>query len=78
MTPKEKANEIANNMYNGSVFSKTKQEHLEELENAKRCALVAVNEIIATCPQKENEIFAVSKGMKYWADVKKEVEILTD
>ena len=35
MTPKEKANEIANNMYNGSVFSKTKQEHLEELEKRR-------------------------------------------
>lgn len=42
MTPKEKANELANKMYNGSVFDKTKEEHILECENAKRCARIAI------------------------------------
>jgi len=64
MTPKEKANEIGNAMYNGSVFDYDKQGHLKEKENAKRCALIAVNELI-----KET-------GKKYWYDVKTEIENL--
>jgi hypothetical protein len=64
MTPKEKANEIGNAMYNGSVFDYDKQGHLKEIENAKRCALIAVNELI-----KET-------GKKYWYDVKTEIEKL--
>lgn len=64
MIPKEKALEIANQMYNGSVFDKSKEEHLKELENAKRCALIAVNELI-------NET-----RTKYWYDVKREIEKL--
>jgi hypothetical protein len=64
MTPKEKANEIGNAMYNGSVFDYDKQGHLKEIENAKRCALIAVDELI-----KET-------GKKYWYDVKTEIEKL--
>ena len=64
MTPKEKANEIGNAMYNGSVFDYDKQGHLKEIENAKRCALIAVDELI-----KET-------GKRYWYDVKTEIEKL--
>ena len=64
MTPKEKANEIGNAMYNGSVFDYDKQGHLKEIENAKRCALIAVDELI-----KET-------GNRYWYDVKTEIEKL--
>lgn len=66
MTPKEKAVELYNK-FKISAFSVRDNE-------AKRCALICVDEIIATCPQKENEIFAVSKGMKYWEEVKAELE----
>ena len=47
MTAKEKALEIGNAMYNGSIFEKTKEQHIEELINAKRCALIAVDEILS-------------------------------
>ena len=43
---------------------------------AKQCALICVDEIIKTCPQKEKEIFAISKGLKFWKEVKKEIEKL--
>ena len=64
MTPKEKANEIGNAMYNGSVFDYDKQGHLKEKENAKRCALIVVDELIA------------ATGAKYWYDVKQEIKLL--
>jgi hypothetical protein len=64
MTAKEKAVEIANKMYNGGVFGKSKEEHLKESENAKRGALIAVNELI-------NETRA-----KYWYEVKREIKQL--
>ena len=70
MTPKEKALEIANAMYNGSVFDKTKEQHLQELENAKRCALIAVDEIIAKHYDDWDSHSA------YWQEVKQEIEKL--
>jgi len=41
-----------------------------EIDKAKQCAIICCDEIILTCPQKENEIFAISKGVKFWQDVK--------
>lgn len=49
---------------------------VKDFEMAKQCALISVSEVIATCPQKENEIFAVSKGMKYWESVNKSINKL--
>lgn len=40
---------------------------------AIQCALICVDEILSTCPQKENEIFGISKGIEYWQSVKKEL-----
>ncbi len=71
MTPESKALELGNKMYNGSVFNKTKKEHLDELQNAKRCALIAVDEIIQTyhSPMDDEQI-------QEWQEVRKEVEKL--
>ena len=85
MNPKEKALEIANAMYNGSVFDKTKEQHLLELENAKRCALIAVDEIIQEYQSMSdsesilvinNEITFVVKRLVYWMDVKNKINNL--
>ncbi len=75
MTPKEKALELGNKMYNGSVFNKDKKEHLAELQNAKRCALIAVDEIIKELTE---EISPSVHGFrhKYWQEVKQEIEKL--
>ena len=73
MTPKEKANEIGNAMYNGSVFDYDKQGHLKEKENAKRCALIAVNEIIKS----HNNLYGINcEKIKYYLEVKQEIEKL--
>ena len=63
MTPKEKAFEIANAMYNPNVF-----DHLKEVKNAKRCALIAVDEIL-------NDNASIY-SQKYWQEVKQEIENL--
>ena len=61
MTPKEKAKELVTRFY-PEVQWKLGQEDC--LDRAKRCALIAVDEMI-----KET-------GTKYWYDVKREIELL--
>ena len=57
MTPKEKAQELYDKMYDYSLFE----------EEAKRCALIAVDEILKTNPY---------KARNYWHEVKTEIEKL--
>ena len=76
MTPKEKAEELYNKMYDYSLFE----------EEAKRCALIAVDEILETTKVKwatqrkfPNGEYKFWKGVaykKYWQEVKKEIENL--
>jgi translation elongation factor EF-1alpha len=72
MTPKEHANRLGNKMYNGDVFSKTKNEHLAELDNAKRCSLNAIDEVLI--------IITAIDGTEYWQEhyeqVKQEIKKL--
>ena len=42
MTPKEKANELGNKFYQGSVFDYDKQGHLKEIERAKERTKICV------------------------------------
>ena len=46
MTPKEKANELGNKFYQGSVFDYDKQGHLKEIERAKERTKICVHCII--------------------------------
>lgn len=64
MTPKEKAKELYNKMYDYSLFE----------EEAKRCALIAVEEI-------KEAIFwhpfeSPNFELEYWQEVKQEIENL--
>jgi hypothetical protein len=59
MTPKEKAKELA-----------MKFDKQGETDNAKQCALIAVDEILNLC-WNGNEV-----GIKYWNEVKQEIEKL--
>lgn len=74
MSPKEKANKIANNMYNGSVFSKTKKEHLEELENAKRCSLILIEEILSINNERMYQLTGVKES--FYKEVRQEINNL--
>lgn len=82
MEAKEKAQELVNKfreaIYKGQIFTDDFNPIRERnhIERAKSVAIICVNEILDTCPQKENEIFGVSKGIKYWQSVKAEIEKL--
>jgi hypothetical protein len=60
MTPKEKAKELFEKMYNEIQPNELGKDQ----ESAKQCALIAVDKLI-----KET-------GSKFWYDVKKEIEKL--
>ena len=70
MTPKEKANELGNKFYQGSVFDYSKQRHLEEIRRAKERALVCVDEIIGG-----SRLFYI-EDYEYWEEVKQEIKKL--
>jgi hypothetical protein len=76
-TPTEKALEIANKMYYGSVFEKTKAEHLQEIIRAKELALFAVDEIITAIENVFTKSVAkLNSTYRYWQEVKNEIEKL--
>jgi len=60
MTPKEKAKELYDKMYDYSLFE----------EEAKRCALIAVDEILS--------LYKANWNIEntYWQEVKQEIEKL--
>ena len=69
MTPKEKSKELADKFYiyadgiaMGIFYSEVAK------SNAKQCALICVNEILS--------IYTTSYFIKYWTDVKSEIEKL--
>ena len=63
MTPKEKAQQLRDKFY----FHTT----ITELEEAKECALIVVNELIEEC---DKFFEAISKDRKqFWQKVKKEL-----
>jgi len=66
MTPKEKAKELVYEFY-PSVQWKLGQEDC--LDRAKRCALIAVDEVINNLP-------LITEIQNYWQEVKNEIEKL--
>jgi len=62
MTPKEKAIELYNKMYDFSIFD----------ESAKECALIAIDEILFALKYDMNE--PTSASIRYWQEVKQEIE----
>lgn len=70
MTPKEKAIEIVDSYFtiiDGQV----------EFKLIKQCALIAVDEIINEYPNaKPMIVYMTNPRVRYWEDVKKEIEAL--
>lgn len=76
MTPKEKAIELVNQYlsYVDSMDVTTDISSKEwAMRNAKKCAIICVNEIIKTLRKDSSEI---GFGKGYWYLVKKEIEQL--
>jgi hypothetical protein len=85
MKPKEKAKELVDKFRPHSHFwvhdlGRQKDYDIEQLENAKQCALIAVDEILKS--KKQNIIHFYRCGDEfcecagYWYEVKQEIELL--
>ncbi len=73
MTPKEKAIELYNKFYNTSSHP----HHVESRKNnAKQCALIAVDEILSDYKNYLMHENTEYKGLMYWQEVKQEIELL--
>ena len=73
MTPKEKAKEIYTKIFD-KFFSSYETDMI-----AKECAIIAVNEIIdeiIEIDSQMSETHLLDKNLKYWIEVKKEIENL--
>lgn len=72
MTPKEKAIELYNKFYNTSSHP----HHIESRkDNAKQCALIAVDEILKAVDNPD-ETYLMKHSVEYWSQVKQEIENL--
>jgi len=72
MAPKEKAQELVHKyitLTDGWVYGK------ENWEHKKKCALIAVNEIIANI-EPSVSMDVIEARVKYWQQVQKEIEKL--
>ena len=68
MTPKEKAIELVEDMHDAPETGYN--------EHAKVCALIAVNEILSDYKNYLIHENTEYKGLKYWQEVKQEIENL--
>lgn len=71
LTAKEKANELGNKFYNGSVFDYDKEGHLAELIKAKNRTKICVQEILNTI-----QGWSSNETWQYWNDVLAETDLL--
>jgi hypothetical protein len=69
MSPKEKANQLVNTYYNSIMSFLTNN---MKLENAKKCALIAVDEIIDAVDWHEFEV--PNDVLHYYFEVKQEIQ----
>lgn len=81
MSPQEKADELIDKMYYiGRYDDKEDYNPAMAWERAKQCALIAVDEIVKALkyPPKANENRQIIhiETLKYWQDVKTEIEKL--
>ena len=70
MTPREKATELVNKMYDhiNCWNDKGQADYALAMDNAKVCALIAVNEILGD--------MGADRGYSFWTEVKQEIESL--
>ena len=73
MTAKEKANELGNKFYQGSVFDYDKKGHLEEIVKAKERAKICVKEITEALNKLPSKDLS---DLQYWGEVDYEIDLL--
>jgi hypothetical protein len=72
MTPKDKANDLVNNMFNCDNSTPEKSMAML-LIHAKQCALIAVDETLRAL---HFNVWINVEEIKYWKEVKQEIEKL--
>ena len=76
MTPKEKAKELVDK-FRLHVLEKDFFGDSVEHDNAKQCALIAVDEILASKPNEVYKIYSTwIPASTYWIEVKTQIEKL--
>jgi len=73
MTPKQKAEELVDKFISYSYYSdgnNSMERNYQQKDNAKECALIAVDEILSWQDWMGKEM------LNYWQEVKKEIEKL--
>ena len=78
MTPKEKADELWNKYAEANILTEGKYSNYRGLttDHAIVCALIAVDEILSDYKNYLMHENTEYKGLKYWQEVKKEIELL--
>ena len=66
---KQKANELGNKFYQGSVFDYDKQGHLDEIVKAKNRTKICVQAILDAIQGKSS-----NEDWKFWNDVMSEID----
>jgi hypothetical protein len=74
MTPKEKANKLANKFITKSVFDMTDEELKQQRKQGKTFAIICVDEILEIIRYHGTDIGKHS--LKYWLDVKNQISLL--
>jgi hypothetical protein len=73
MTPKKKANELANKFITKSVFDMTDDELKEQRAQGKSFAIICVGEIINEINKYEHKHLG---DIQFWGEVEQEIEKL--
>lgn len=71
---KEKANELGNKFYQGSVFDYDKQEHLDEIVKAKNRTKICVQEILDLMTNTLKWDEKTNGNIHFWQEVLDEVD----
>ena len=76
MTPKQKANELGNKFYQGSVFDYDKQGHLDEIVKAKNRTKICIQEILGLMTNTLKWDEKTNGNIHFWQEVLDEVDVL--
>jgi hypothetical protein len=76
MTPKEKALELVDKFIEPTMEFDELDGYVEDKDNAKQCALIAVDEIINSNPHSNPLNTYGFSTMAYWQEVKHEISKL--
>jgi len=75
MTPKQKAKQLVSKFTSATMTLVADYEWVDDIQSAKQCALIAVDEMIKETYLHDKTIFEHGRTF-YWQEVKQEIEKL--